>query len=230
MDLKDLLKDRRVVIAAGVAAALSLGLIIALSSIARNPRSDEPPPASQGGLVVEMGRDDDAKIDPTRELRCFVGGQFVGMSSLADCAKRNGVATGALDVGIDVTGELAATGQAGTVLTPLPPPEEAVTAPTPTPTATPAAPAASAPAQPRAAVAICWRYADRNWARMSEMSLNACVQALFEGKCERPGAATYGRWGDQTLRLVPGRVEQSSDDRVFRSLVEQGTNCSLPPL
>lgn len=227
MDLKDLLKDRRVVIAAGVAAALSLGLIIALSSVAKHPTSDEPPPASQGGLVVEMGREDDAKIDPTRELRCFVGGQFVGMSSLADCAKRNGVATGALDVGIDGTGELAATGQAGTVLTPLPPPEEAVSTPAPTPAVDSAAPA---PAQSRGPVAICWRYADQKWSRMSEMSLNACVQTLFEGKCERPGSATYGRWGEQTLRLVPGRVEQSSDDRVFRSLVEQGTNCSLPPL
>lgn len=225
MDLKDLLKDRRVVIVAGVAAALSLGLIIALSSIARNPKSEDPPPASRGGLVVEMGREDDAKIDPTRELRCFVGGQFVGMSSLADCAKRNGVATGALDVGIDVTGELAATGEAGTVLTPLPPPVEA--APAPAPIVVPAAPG---PAQPRRAAAVCWRYADSSWSRMSEMSLNACVQALFEGKCERPGGATYGRWGEQTLRLVPGRVEQSSDDRSFRPLVEQGTNCALPPL
>jgi hypothetical protein len=65
---------------------------------------------------------------------------------------------------------------------------------------------------------------------MSEMTLNACVQALFAGHCERTGGATYGRWGDQTLRLVPGRVEQSPDDRNFRTLVEQGTNCSLPSL
>jgi hypothetical protein len=119
-----LLKDRRVVIALGVAAALILGLAIALASVKRHRGPAEPPPASQGGLVVEVGREDDAKLDPTRSLRCFVNGQFVGMSTLAECAKRNGVATGALDVGIDVTGELAATGEAGTVLTPLPPPAE----------------------------------------------------------------------------------------------------------
>jgi hypothetical protein len=220
-----LLKDRRVVIAAGVAIALILGLTIALASVKRTRGPVEPPPASQGGLVVEMGRDDDVKLDPTRSLRCFVGGQFVGMSTLAECAKRNGVATGALDVGIDVTGELAATGEAGTVLTPLPPPAEEAT-PAPAAAATEQVPAAA----PRGPVAVCWRYVDRSWARMSEMSLNACVQALFAGRCERAGGATYGRWGDQTLRLVPGRVEQSPDDRSFRTLVEQGTNCSLPSL
>ena len=220
-----LLKDRRVVIAIGVAVALILGLAIALASVKRNRGPVEPPPASQGGLVVEMGREDDVKLDPTRSLRCFVGGQFVGMSTLAECAKRNGVATGALDVGIDVTGELAATGEAGTVLTPLPPPVEAAP-PAPAPAVTEPAPAAA----PRGPVAVCWRYADRSWSRMSEMSLNACVQALFAGRCERAGGATYGRWGDQTLRLVPGRVEQSPDDRNFRTLVEQGTNCSLPSL
>ena len=222
--LAALLKDRRVVIAAGVAIALLLGLVIALGAVKRNRGPVEPPPASQGGLVVEMGREDDAKLDPTRSLRCFVGGQFVGMFTLAECAKQNGVATGALDVGIDVTGELAATGEAGTVLTPLPPPVEEAPPPA-VPTATEPAPAA-----PRVPTAVCWRYADRNWSRMSEMSLNACVQALFAGRCERAGGATYGRWGDQTLRLVPGRVEQSPDDRSFRTLVEQGTNCSLPSL
>lgn len=226
MDFKPaaLVQDHRVVIGAGVAIALLLGLVIALGAVKRNHGPAEPPPASQGGLVVEMGRDDDTKLDPTRSLRCFVGGQFVGMSTLAECAKRNGVATGALDVGIDVTGELAATGEAGTVLTPLPPPADQAP-PAPAPVA-----AEQTPAAPRGPVAVCWRYADRSWSRMSEMSLGACVQALFAGRCERPGGATYGRWGDQTLRLVPGRVEQSPDDRSFRTLVEQGTNCSLPPL
>jgi hypothetical protein len=221
-NLAALLKDRRVVIAAGVAAALLLGLVIALGAVKRNKGPAEPPPASRGGLVVELGRDDDTKLDPTRSLRCFANGQFVGMFTLAECAKRNGVATGALDVGIDVTGELAATGEAGTVLTPLPPPvDEAPPAP---------APAATEPAAPRVPVAACWRFADRSGSRMSEMTLNACVQALFAGRCERAGGATYGRWGDQTLRLVPGRVEQSPDDRSFHTLVEQGTNCSLPSL
>jgi hypothetical protein len=47
-----------------------------------------------------------------------VGGQFVGELPLADCAKRNGVATGGLDVGLDPAGALAA-GTNGADLTPL---------------------------------------------------------------------------------------------------------------
>ena len=81
----------------------------------------EEPPASRAGLIVETGRADDTKLDPARPLRCFVGGAFVGEITLAECAKKNGVATGALDVGVDETGALAAADQAGMVLTPLPP-------------------------------------------------------------------------------------------------------------
>jgi hypothetical protein len=56
------------------------------------------------------------------------------------------------------------------------------------------------------------------------------VQELFNGRCERAGSASYGRWGDQTLRLVTGRVEISPDDRQFRTLVETGSSCTIPPL
>src|SRR6185437_52804 len=85
----------------------------------------EPPPASQGGLTVVSGRDDDTKLDPKRPLRCFVGGQFVGELPLAVCAQRNGVATGALDVGLDQAGALAATNGVNSTLTPLPTPQAA---------------------------------------------------------------------------------------------------------
>ena len=69
--------------------------------------------------MVVSGRDDDAKLDPKRPLRCFVGGQFVGELPLAVCAQRNGVATGALDVGLDQAGALAAAKRRDTPLTPL---------------------------------------------------------------------------------------------------------------
>ena len=62
------------------------------------------------------------------------------------------------------------------------------------------------------------------------MSLNACVQALYSGMCVRPGDAQYGRWGSSTLRLVPGRVEQSGDNVRFRTLAEQDRNCQFPSL
>src|ERR1700727_1121538 len=93
-------------------------LVIAGVILSRPHRPTEAPPAAQGGLVVVSGRDDDAKLDPKRPLRCFVGGQFVGELPLAVCAQRNGVATGALDVGLDQSGALAAaTNGAGAEIT-----------------------------------------------------------------------------------------------------------------
>ncbi|WP_184719675.1 hypothetical protein [Caulobacter sp.] len=220
----DFLKDRRVIIAGGAGLALVAGLGIAVALMTgHDKKPTEAPPASRGGLIVETGRDDDTKLDPARPLRCFVGGAFVGEITLAECAKKNGVATGALDVGVDETGALAAADQAGTVLTPLPP-TPTVSAPAAPPVATP-----SAPSAPNTPLAACWRYAGSEWRRLpGEITLNACAQQLFGGRCERPGGATYGRWGEETLRLVPGRVEISSDNRSFHTAFDQGSNCSIP--
>lgn len=223
----DLLKDRRIILGGGAALALLAGLGIAVALMSgHDKKPDEAPPASRGGLVVETGRDDDTKLDPARPLRCFVGGAFVGEITLAECAKKNGVATGALDVGVDQTGALAAADQAGTVLTPLPP-APTVTAP-PAPTVAPATPTV-APIAASTPLGACWRYAGNEWRRMpGEITLSACAQQLFGGRCERPGGATYGRWGEETLRLVPGRVEISSDNRSFHTAFDQGPNCSIP--
>ncbi|MBP6878525.1 MAG: hypothetical protein KBC34_10920 [Phenylobacterium sp.] len=221
----EFLKDRRTLLAlVGGALALLAGLIIA--NVMVNKGKDEKPsapPASKGGLVVETGAPDDGRLDPAKPLRCFVAGQYVGEMTLADCAKRNGVATGALDVGVDEAGNLAAADQAGTMLTPLPPQPETVTPLNPAPT-TPA----QAPAANNAPAGGCWRYVDGGWRKLpNDLTLNACVQTLFAGRCERPGGATYGRWMQQTLRLVPGKVEVSGDNRSFRPLAEQAQNCSI---
>lgn len=225
----EFLKDRRVLAALGAVLALlaGIGIAVVLASDGQGDKS-APPPASQGGLVVETGQVDEGQLDPARPLRCFVAGRYVGEVTLAECAKRNGVATGALDVGIDESGALAAADQAGTVLTPLP--LEEVTQLDPAPSAQP--PSAPSPAVAAGGPpAVCMRYADNRWRELpGEMSMGACVQSLFAGRCERQGAATYGRWGSQTLRLVPGRVEISSDNRSFRTLAEQGPNCSIPSL
>lgn len=220
----EFLKDRRVIIAGGAGLALVAGLGVAVALMTgHDKKPTEAPPASRGGLIVETGRDDDSKLDPARPLRCFVGGAFVGEITLAECAKKNGVATGALDVGVDETGALAAADQAGTVLTPLPP------TPTVSAPAAPVATAPSAPSAPNTPLAACWRYAGSEWRRLpGEITLNACAQQLFGGRCERPGGATYGRWGEETLRLVPGRVEISSDNRSFHPAFDQGPNCSIP--
>jgi hypothetical protein len=200
----------------GVAVlGISLG---AASLILLHGRHDAaPPPAAVGGLVVQTQSGPDAKLDPQRPLRCFVNGQLVGEATLADCARRNGVATEALDVGIDQSGQLAAADSAGTNLTPLPPS---------------AAPAAvTAAAQPAAAnvqEADCLRYAQATWRKAGAgMSLSGCVKLLFDGQCQKTGAA-YGRWMAQTLRLVPGAVEVSGDNRTFRLLVEQPASCAIP--
>lgn len=221
----EFLKDRRTLLAlVGGALALLAGLIIA--NVMVNKGKDEKPsapPASKGGLVVETGTPDDGRLDPAKPLRCFVAGQYAGEMTLADCAKRNGVATGALDVGVDEAGNLAAADQAGTMLTPLPPQPEAVTPLNPAPT-TPA----QAPTATNAPAGGCWRYVDGGWRKLpNDLTLNACVQTLFAGRCERPGGATYGRWMQQTLRLVPGKVEVSGDNRSFRPLAEQAQNCSI---
>lgn len=221
----EFLKNRRVVLALGGGVALLLGLIIAIALMSGG-KSKGKPPASQAGLVVEIGREDDGKLDPARPLRCFVSGVFVGEITLAECARKNGVATGALDVGVDETGALAAADVAGTVLTPLPPaPVEVL----PNPNA--GAPAPTVPTPASAPVRGCWRYVGAEWRRLpGDMPLNACLQTLFAGRCERPGGATYGRWGEQTLRLVPGRVETSADNRSFQTLVEQPASCVIPPV
>lgn len=224
LDLERLLKDRRVLLGAGGALALLAGVGIGLGLLASDDSPDKPPPASRGGLVIEAGRLDDGKLDATRPLRCFVAGQFVGDLTLAQCAERNGVATGALDVGLDETGALAAADVAGTVLTPLPPPQVDQPAP---PVATPA-PQPSAPVASSGPRAMCWRYSG-DWRQVGEVSRGECVRTLFAGVCERRGGATYGRWGGETLRLVTGRVEISGDNRRFRTLVEQGPGCSIPP-
>lgn len=221
--MENLLKDRRVQLAGGAALALLTGGLFALSL--HKPAPKVAPPAATGGLVVESGRDDDAKLDPARPLRCFVGGQFAGELTLAACAQRNGVATGALDVGRDETGALAAADVAGTVLTPLPPTESAPTTTSEASTAPQAAPIAAA----RPVMSACWRYDVAQWRKIANsISLNTCVQSLFNGHCEKPGKATYARWGEQTLRLVSGRVEISSDNRSFQTLVLQPPSCILP--
>jgi hypothetical protein len=215
-------------IVGGGLVALVAGVAIAFGLLRGQGAQTSRPPASQGGLVIDSSGADDGKLDATRPLRCFVAGQPVGELTLAECARRNGVATDALDVGLDQSGALAAADQAGTVLTPLPPAE--ATAPA---DAAPEAPPAAEPQPPQVVAArssgACWRYEGNQWRRLpSDMSLSACLQALYAGRCERPGGATYGRWSQQTLRLVPGRVEISGDNRRFRTLVDQGPGCTTP--
>ena len=213
-------KDNRWIMLAGAGAAVIAGVIIAMLFVGR-AGDPEATPASPGDLRLDVTEVPD--LEPTRELRCFVDGQFVGMATLADCAQRNGVATAALDVGLDETGNLTAAQTAAFAPPPeLPPIVEAEVEDQPS---------APAPAQPTPAAAPgqpCLRYTGSEWRQVSgDMSLSACVRELFSGVCVRPGDARYGRWGGTTLRLVPRRVEQSTDNTRFRVLAEQDRNCQI---
>ena len=226
--------NRRWIAIGGGALALIAGLLIAALLIHRTSNKSTAPPASQGGLVVQTGRDDDIKLDPKRPLRCFVAGQFIGELPLAECAKRNGVATGALDVGLDQSGALAASGGAQSTLTPLP------SAPTVAEGDNSSDGPSQAAARDDTSVQAddpnrsrlpggCWRAEDGDWTPdPGARTLTACVRALFGGVCLRPGEASFGRFNQAMLRLYRGRVAIAPDGRNFRPLMDQDENCSLP--
>jgi len=227
---------------AGGVAMIAIGVAVAFAIMHHDKPSEEPPPASQSGLIIDVKQGSEIKRDPNQPYRCFRDGAYVGMATLDECAKKNGVVSGALDVGIDQTGALAAADQFGTTVAPLPPAgAKVVNAPAPgtTTTVTVPPPAAAAPAAPPATAvtpqaargpsSTCQRY-DRTWTSLGEMPLSTCLQLLYAGHCERPGGALYGRWGDQSLRLVPGRVETSRDDRSYSTLLQQGPGCTIPQL
>ena len=218
-------QDNRLLIAIGAGLAVVAAVVIALIFSAGRDRNPAPPPAAQGGLTVDVA--DAPELNTTRELRCFVDGQYIGLATLSDCARRNGVATDALDVGIDETGALAAAPTAAFAPPPSAPPVELTEAEQPSQVDQPVIEPSVQPASGSA----CLRHTGSDWRSLSgNMSLNACVQALYSGTCVRPGEALYGRWGDITLRLVPRRVEQSNDNSRFRTLAEQDRSCTFPGL
>lgn len=223
------MKDNRIIIAVGAGLAILVAVVLALVfSGGKNPAPSAPEP-EPGDLTVDLT--DVGPMEPTRELRCYVNGQFVGMATLQVCAERNGLATDALDVGLDETGALVATPTASLAPPPaLPPVELTAVDPAPAPVE-PSQPSAGPTPQPVSAGSPCLRHSGGEWRSVSAgTTLNACVQQLYAGTCVRPGEALYGRWGDVTLRLVPRRVEQSNDNNRFRALYDQDRQCQFPGL
>ena len=220
-------KDNRTVLIIGGGLAVVAAVAAALVFSGGRDRPTEAPPASQGGLTIDLA--EAPTLEPARELRCFVDGQFVGLATLADCARRNGVATSALDVGLDATGALAAAPTAAFAPPPELPAEPTVEVASVDEGASPVE--SSRPTSAASSATACLRHTGSEWRAISNgMSLGACVQALYAGTCVRPGEAQYGRWGDTTLRLVPRRDEQSSDNSRFRTLAQQDRNCQFPEL
>ena len=210
--------DRRVLtaIAAGVVLLLVLGGVFYVSAH-RAPTAHGDTPGPHGALQVRMGETGGGKVDAKAPLRCFVGGRFVGELPLEQCAQRNGVETGRLGVGVDATGQVAAATGDATALAPIPEETEA------TADAAPAAVASTAPS------AECLRYGQGGWRPAGVgLTLRACARGLFENRCVKPGEAVYGRYGSRTLRLLPGRVEVSPNNRDFSRLMDQDSeSCTL---
>ncbi|HEY1224777.1 MAG TPA: hypothetical protein VGE54_06075 [Brevundimonas sp.] len=223
------MNDKRIIIAVGAALAVLVAVILALVFSGGNKAAPSAPEPEAGDLTVDLT--DVAPMEPTRELRCYVNGQFVGMATLQVCAERNGLATDALDVGLDETGALIAAPTASLAPPPaLPSVDLTAVDPTPMPVE-PSQPTASPAPQPVSAGSPCLRHSGGEWRSVSAgTTLNACVQQLYAGTCVRPGEALYGRWGDVTLRLVPRRVEQSNDNNRFRALYDQDRQCQFPGL
>ena len=223
-----LLEDRRVLLAGGAALALVAGLGVAALIVSRDHGSKAPPPASTGGLVLKMGQGE-TRLDPAKPLRCFVDGQFVGEATLADCAKKNGISTEALDVGVDQTGALAA-GQGDASITPLP--QQDVTPPVPDqPPVQAPTEAVPTPAPARNQTGACVREVGGESHRVADdLTLSGCVRFLFGNRCAPPGTMPAGRWLDLPLRLNGRRVEIASDGRTFRPLTDQAPGtCAVAP-
>ena len=127
-------------------------------------------------------------------------------------------------VGLDANGALTAADQAGLVVTPLPEAPVAPAPPSPDLVAGPTQPAAN-PSRP--AQAACLAYDQGEWHKLAEnLSPSACAQMLFSARCDKSGAVAFGRSGDQTLKYTNGKVEISSDNKTYRSLVESvSANC-----
>ena len=206
--------DRRLLTGLAGAALLLVLVGVFYVSAHRAPTAHGEAPGPHGALQVRMGETGGGKLDAKAPLRCFVGGRFIGELPLGDCAERNGVETGKLGVGVDATGQVAAAAGDETPLAPLP--EEAGEADEDARVAT--APAAE-----------CLRYGQSGWRPAGVgLTLRACARVLFENRCVRPGEAVYGRYGGRTLRLVPGRVEVSPDNRDFSRLMDQDSeSCTL---
>ncbi len=100
----------------GGAVALLAGVVIA-SLMVRERRGREAPPAAglrrADWLSRPARRTTAAWTLPSRCAVSWPASTWASMT-LVECAKRNGVATGALDVGVDQAGNLAAADQAGT--------------------------------------------------------------------------------------------------------------------
>jgi hypothetical protein len=213
----DLTRDRRALIIGG-AAAFVVAIAIVVGIFALRAGDDELPAEAAGpGLVVQTSGQAAKALDPAEPLKCYVDGKLVGEMKVADCAAKNGVATGPLEVGVQNTADAMPANVAAAPIDPppAPPPEIA--------------------GQDKVAAGVdasgkpCWSHEGGAWSRApGGMDLDACVEFLFAGQCLRSGGVVYGLWGDRTLRLTGSRVEMGGSGGLFHALPNQPALCGAP--
>lgn len=89
----------RTILVWGTGAALTAGVAIALA-LAPHKSVRGSSPATSTALSVQPDIARPHRVTVSTQLHCYVGGVSVGSLSLADCGRRNGVASGNLDVGL----------------------------------------------------------------------------------------------------------------------------------
>ena len=96
--------DRRVLI--GVGAGVVLLVLVLLLVFVRGHHAPvvSNQTAEADRLQLQMDKPDPKTAPKTQAVRCFVNGQLVGMTTLTECAQKNGTASQALDVGRDAPG------------------------------------------------------------------------------------------------------------------------------
>lgn len=213
----DLTRDWRALLIGGGAAVIVAVMVVVVIAAFRAGDDAPPAEASGPGLVVQRGAQAARPLDAAQPLKCYVNGKLVGEMRVADCAARNGVATGPLEVGVEKPPDATPANALVAAVPPPPPPP-------------PMEVALQDGADPEAANGrACWSHDGGDWSRApGGMDLDACVQFLFAGQCLRPGGAVYGRWGDRTLRLAGGRVEMAGAGGGFHALPDQPALCGDP--
>ncbi len=87
-------------LAVGAGLALIAGVAVAVSILPRHARTEQAAPSPGAALQVHRYVAPPKPFAATRALPCYVDGVAAGPLSLTDCARRNGVASGRLDVGL----------------------------------------------------------------------------------------------------------------------------------
>lgn len=200
---------------------LVLGLFVGLFWPKSKPV--EPLKVEEAALPVTVS---EVPADAKKQAPCFVDGQIVGQMTISECAKRNHVDPKSLDVGTRHDDSLPST-EFQTPNAPNGAPDTGVANPqgrTASATLRGVDQAQAVNPAPTPTSAACLRFGGGEWRQAADhVSKSQCAKILFP--CEKGARDTYGRWGETSLRLVSGKIEQSLDGKVFSPFMDVAKSC-----